>query len=49
MAVDQFVMPGYAAYHIGLETPVEDVATEMEDADVVHDDPSTAGIGEPLD
>jgi hypothetical protein len=25
MALDQFVMPGYATYHIGLEAPVDEV------------------------
>lgn len=35
MAVDQFVMPGYAAYHIGIETEVD---AEQFDEDVVDEE-----------
>ncbi len=36
MALDQFVMPGYATFHIGIETEVDEATQALEDAEMDH-------------
>ena len=36
MALNQFVMPGYATFHIGLEAEVNDATHEAMDLDIAH-------------